>query len=152
MSGLGGGISDIGGAVGDLFSAEGSFGAAKEYKEAATLALENVDIEKQATAIKETQQQRMFEKTIGAQRADVAGNGFGSAGSALDLLRSSTAEGALAHATIAGQGFINEQAYKEQAAGYRAAATQATAAGEAGLASGFGKLIGGGASMAGMFM
>ena len=61
---------------------------------------------------------RAIEKTIGGQQAEVAASGFGAAGSALDLLRDSAAQGALHKAVLAQQGLITEAGYEEQAKSY----------------------------------
>jgi hypothetical protein len=121
-------FSSIGGAVGDLFAASGDRSTAaglrlkaqgdvlqsQDYDLAATLAGQNEQFTEQSTAIKQSQNDRQIYQTIGGQQADVAGGGFAESGSAIDLLRDSASQGALAHATLSTQGLITEAGYQEQ--------------------------------------
>jgi len=136
VSGVAGVAGDIGGAVQDLTSMAGDASAEGNYTTAEGIANQDVRLEETATAIKEAQQQRQFEQTIGTQTAQVAGQGFGASGSALDLLRSSVQQGALAHATIATQGLINESSYQQQANAYAGEANAAKSAENAALVGG----------------
>ena len=81
--------------VGDLFSAFGDFAEGASYGTAATLAKQNAQITAESTRIQESQAGRAITQTIGAQKADVAGNGLAESGSALALLQSSAAHGTL---------------------------------------------------------
>lgn len=121
---------DIGSAVSDLFGAQGATASAKSYDEAAAIADRNAQITQQMTIIKETQQSRAINKTLGAQTAGVAGAGFAKSGTALDLMRDSASQGALTKALTADQGAITENSYAEQAGMFRsmsaAANTSAT--------------------------
>lgn len=135
-SGVAGVGADIGGAVGDLYSASGDLKSVGEYEQAEDIAQSDVELEKAATGIKEAQQQRQFEQTIGSQQAQIGGAGFGASGTAMDLFRSSTQQGALAHATIATQGLVNENSYQQQANAFGAEASAARAAAQAGLVGG----------------
>lgn len=137
------GANAIGGAVSDLFGAKASTASAGSYTDAATIAEQNAQLVKQATAIKETQQSRQIFQTIGAQRAGVGGAGFAESGTALDLLRSSASQGALAKAITASQGAITENAYAEQAGQFRGMADAATASGTAQDIGGLVKAAGG---------
>lgn len=118
-------IDSAAGAVGDLFAAKAykykAQGAAFEkenYERAAVLARKNEEYERVATQIKATQQDRDLFKSLGQTRADVASAGFTESGSALDILRESASQGALAHAVTEQQGLINVEAYEEQAKSY----------------------------------
>lgn len=127
---MGGGLSssvfsNIGGAVGDLYSAKGLRSKAKgnlleaeQYDLAAAFARNNVQYTKNATEIKDYQLKRGIGLTLGQQSADVAASGFGAEGSALDLLRDSAAQGALARATLKMQGAIEAEGYEQQAKSY----------------------------------
>lgn len=113
------------GAASDLFAAEGlrtrATGnriEAQQYGLAANLARENEQFSKTSTAIKEFQTQRSIESTIGSQQAEVAASGFGTSGTALDLLRDSASQGALTAATLQQQGIIEQHGYEEQAKSY----------------------------------
>ena len=57
-------------------------------------------------------------QAIGGQQAEVAGAGFASSGSALDLLRDSDSQGALGKAVLQQQGVITEAGYTEEANSY----------------------------------
>lgn len=125
-------FTDIGGAVSDLFAADadrtkaqadivksqGDALEAANYGEAADFATQNVGYTQQATQLKEVQQQRQITQTLGTQQAQVAGAGFASSGSALDLLRDSAAQGALSKAVLGNQGLITEAGYQEEAQSY----------------------------------
>jgi hypothetical protein len=139
-SGLGGlaprlssGLGYIGGAVSDLFAADAyKFKAAgdqyekENYQLAAQFADQNVQYTEWSTNIKQMQQDRELNKSLGETRADFAGAGFAESGSALDILREGASQGAIAHAVLGEQGLITEAGYKEQADSYRnmAAAAQ----------------------------
>lgn len=128
-------ITDIGGAVSDLFAAEGykykAEGAAfekKNYQLAASLADQNAVFTEWSTNIKQAQESRNIYQSLGKTQADVAGAGFAESGSALDLLRDSASQGALAKAVLGEQGLITEAGYKEQADSYRNMASAAQVA------------------------
>src|SRR5262249_3649762 len=118
-------FQSLGGAVSDLYSAsayktraKGNLLQAQEYDLAADLSRQNEKFVETSTAIKEQQQQRQVNLTIGQQQADVAASGFAESGSALDLLRDSAMQGALTKAVIGQQGKIEEAGYEEQAKSY----------------------------------
>jgi hypothetical protein len=126
-------ISSFGGAVSDLFAADayrfkaqGDQYEKENYQLAAQFADQNVQYTEWSTAIKQMQEDRELSKSLGETRADVAGAGFAASGSALDLLRESASQGAIARAVTGEQGLITEAGYKEQADSYRnmAAAAQ----------------------------
>lgn len=153
-------INDFSGAVGDLFAAEGykykQQGAQIEqgmYTQAAGFARQNEQFTAISTGIKEMQQQRELTQTMGATNAAVAGAGFESSGSALDLLAASAQQGALTHQVLGYQGQITEAGYEQQAkaldAQAQAAGVAAEAAAEAakgstitGILKGLGGLVG----------
>jgi dsDNA-binding SOS-regulon protein len=131
-------FSDFGGAASDLFAAQGDkskqqfdYSEASNYELGANLADQNAKFTETSTAIKEAQQQRELTMSMGQTTADVAGAGFSASGSALDIMRDSASQGALAHAVLGQQGLITEAGYKEQADSYNAMATAATQAGNA---------------------
>ncbi len=112
----------FGGAVKDVFSvgasharATGQRIEAQEYDLAAQLARQNKQFTETSTEIKGAQQQRDFFKTMGAQQASIASAGFENSGSAVDLMRESASQGALAHGVLAQQGLIEEASFETQA-------------------------------------
>lgn len=140
-------FSNLGGAAQDLFSgfatakglqikAQGDLAEAASYDKASALATQNEQFTEQSTAIKQMQQSREISMAIGKQQSEVAGSGFESSGSALDLLRDSAQQGALTKQVLGQQGLITEAGYKEQAESYdiMSAAAKSTAAQEQDLA------------------
>ena len=141
-------FSNVGGAVSDLFQsqysadalrikASGDLAEAQTYGLAQGLAEQNAAFTEQSTAIQEMQKQREITMNLGAQRAAVASSGFEASGSALDVLRDSASQGALAKQVLGQQGLITEAGYKEQAQSYgiMQSAAQSAAAQEQHLAS-----------------
>lgn len=141
---LGGAVSDIFGSFGSKKMAEGDRLAAGMYGRAAGISRQNETLQKFATGIEETQQAREAFKVIGKQIAGVAGAGFESSGSALDLLRSSSSQAAVANQLVATQGQIQMNTYEEQAIGYDAMQQAALTKAEAEDSAAAGQLIGGG--------
>jgi hypothetical protein len=132
LGGLGGAIQTIGGAIGSLFETQGNAAEAQSYTQAAVLEGQNAQLTEAATRIQETQTARTVAQSLGTTQADVAGAGFTESGSALDIIRSSAQQGALATALVNVQGAINENAYAAEEGKYYA---QAKAANEAGTAN-----------------
>jgi hypothetical protein len=133
-------VSAFSGAVQDLFNAgslktkaAGNRIEAQEYGLASDLSRQNEQFTKTSTDIKEQQQQRQFEQTVGQQQADVASSGFTESGSALDILRDSASQGALAKETLGQQGLIEEAGYEEQAKSYTLMQSAANMAADADL-------------------
>lgn len=154
-------FSDAGGAVSDLFAgfsattqaglkaqglnisaegtrlkAQGDLAEASNYDIAGNLAGENEQFSKTSTAIQQMQQLRSNEAQVGTQRADIGASGGTTGGSALDILRDSASQGALAKAVLGQQGLITQAGYKEQQDSYETMASTArtTAAGEDSIA------------------
>jgi len=118
-SGSGGfSAGNIAGAAGGLFGAAsdifGGYAAAQGSKMSATEYGRAAQVTKEQTAIKELAANRQIYQSLGATQAAVAGNGFQLGGSALDILRSSTQEGALTKGAISLQGAAQEQSYLQQ--------------------------------------
>ena len=118
-------INSIGGAVSDLFAADAHRSKAQglriqgeNYDAASVFATQNEKFTEVSTAIKQAQGEREIYKTIGGQQADIAGAGFASGGSGLDILRDSASQGALTQAVGAQQGLIAEEGYRVQAQSY----------------------------------
>jgi hypothetical protein len=125
-------ISDFAGGVSDFFAAsadqtkaqalrlkaQGDQLEGENYGLASDLATQNEKFTETSTAIKQAQLDRSITQTIGGQQADVAGAGFASSGSALDIMRDSASQGALTKAVAGQQGLITEAGYKEQAQSY----------------------------------
>lgn len=148
-------FSDIGGAVSSLFGASGATASARSYDQAAAIAEQNAQIAKEATTVKELQESRLLYRTIGKQRAGVAGAGFSEGGTALDILQSSASEGALTRAIISMQGSLTENSYAEQAGIYKgmadSARTSSTGQTIGGIIQGAGGLISGAKFAKGLF-
>jgi hypothetical protein len=142
---IGGGISDLFAIGADKAKAQGDRLEAQNYGLAAGYADQEAAFTKESTAIQEMQAQRELYKSLGQTTADVAGAGFATSGSAIDLLRQSASQGALQQAVLARQGLITEQGYEEQAQSYRtmesaanlAAGAEDQAAKAAGWGAGF---------------
>lgn len=124
-------IGDFGAAVGELYQATGDKAEAAAYGQAAQLALSNEQLEKESTAIRETATQRQINLSLGATKAQVAGQGFSIGGSAQDILRSSAQQGAVQKQLTQAQGTIEEQGYATQAATYTSEEKVAEAAASA---------------------
>lgn len=142
--------SDVGGAVSDLFAAQGAKFKAQgdlmeqqQYTEAAGLADQNEKFTEQSTQIKQFQTEREIQKSLGQTTADVAGAGFATSGSALDILRDSASQGSLTKSVMAEQGLITEAGYKEQGDSYRTMASAAGLAAEAENTAATGDMIAG---------
>jgi hypothetical protein len=155
-------INSIGGAVQDLFGADAHRSRAQglrieagNYDRSSVYADQNAKFTEVSTAIKQSQLDRSLYQTIGGQQADVAGAGFASSGSALDLLRDSASQGALTKAVGAEQGLITEEGYKVQAKNYTdmgaAARLAADAEDEAATASTWSAAFKGAAAVASIF-
>ena len=131
-------IGNISAGIGDLYSAKADKAKAqydltegKEYDLASQLALQNEQFTQMSTAIKDAQTSREIAKSEGATTAAVAGGGFATSGSALDILRDSAQQGAITRAVGQEQGLVTEAGYAEQAQSYSlmaGAANQAAAA------------------------
>jgi hypothetical protein len=137
------GVSSIFEGFGHEAKAKGDLLEAQAYSEAAGLADLNEKFTEESTAIKDMQTQRTINKTLGQQRADVAGAGFAESGSALDLLRESSSQGALQRQVLQRQGLITEAGYREQAESYRLMSQAATEAASAEKTAATGSFISG---------
>jgi hypothetical protein len=117
--------------------AQGNLAEASSYDLAAGLATANEQYTEQSTRVQQAQLSRQVTQTIGGQQANVAAGGFGSGGSAGDLMRDSASQGALARGVLGQQGAITEAGYTEQANSYTtlANAGRATAASEMDMAT-----------------
>lgn len=151
-----------GGAVSDLFAAKGYRAKAEgdkfeqaNYLAAAGLADQNAVYTEWSTKIKQTQADRELYKSIGGTQSDIAGAGFAQSGSALDILRESASQGAMARAVLGEQGQIQEAGFREQAQSYRNMASAAQVAidaeGEAAKGATWSAAIKGAAAVASMF-
>lgn len=130
--GIGAGVSDIFQGEADRSKASYDLLEGQEYTEAQTLAEQNEQFTAQSTQIKEAQINREVTASLGKTQAQVAGAGFATSGSALDILRSSAQQGAVTKAVASEQGLITEAGYQEQASSYglMAQAAQSAAAAE----------------------
>ncbi len=148
-------FSNLGGAASDLFASQGFKAKAKgdvfeqkNYLLAAGLSDKAAGFAETSTALKTMQADREFQKSLGQTTADIAGAGFTAGGSALDIMRDSASQGALAHAVASQQGLITEEGYKEQAQSYRNMASAAQVAIDAENNASFMSTITGGIKLA----
>jgi hypothetical protein len=141
---IGAGVSDLLAVSGYRSKAQGDFAEAGEYDLAAKYAEKEAQYTKMSTAIQEFQKERDLSKSLGQTTADVAGAGLATSGSAIDILRESASQGALAVAVLGQQGLIQEEGYEEQARSYEMMSAAATMAGNAEKkAAGFAEITGG---------
>jgi hypothetical protein len=112
--------------------AQGDLAEASNYDAASTLALQNEAFTAQSTRVQQMQLGRQVTQTIGGQGAGVAAAGFSSGGTALNLMRDSASQGALARGVLGQQGAITEAGFDEQAKSFTtmANAGRTTAASE----------------------
>jgi hypothetical protein len=115
---FGAGLSDLFAASADKSKAQGDLAEAQEYGIAAQEATQEAQFTKISTAIQGFQQERELSQSLGQTTADVAGAGFATSGSAIDLLRQSASQGATQQAVTQQQGLVTEQGYEEQAQSY----------------------------------
>lgn len=154
FSAAGGAVSDLFGGIGDLqqgalkakglnlqasglrIKAQGDLAEASEYDLAGNLATANEKFTEQSQAIKQMQLDRQIASSQGQTSADVAGAGFASSGSALDILRDSASQGALTKQVLGQQGLITEAGFQEQADSFSvmSKAARTAAAGEFSIA------------------
>jgi len=130
------GFSSLGSAAGDLFASKGYKQQAKGFQKAAALSRETAVLAGVAGEIQAVRTKREAYKVIGGQKADVAGAGFAASGSALDLLRGSTAEAALDLALTATQTSITVKGYEAEAESYKAQGEAAASQGKSSFISG----------------
>jgi hypothetical protein len=107
-------------AAADLLQGQGDVIEGQSYGEAASLATLNAQYTTASTAIQEAQNERQQYQVIGNEKAQVAGAGLASSGTAADLLRSSAYQGALNQQITGAQGQIQVAGYEEQAQSYTA--------------------------------
>ena len=122
VSGFGAGVSDIFSGIAAeeqaQIKAQGDIAEGQSYAEAAQLAGQQATYTQVSTQLQEAQQARELNLSLGKTTQQVAGAGFSLSGSALDVLRSSAAQGSLAKAVTATQGAITEAGYLEQQSSY----------------------------------
>lgn len=141
---LGAGVSDLFAGLGAESKAAGDYAEAAEYNLAADWANKEAEYTKNSTAIQEMQESREISKSLGQTTADVAGAGFATSGSAMDLLRDSAQQGALQKQVTQVQGNITMQGYEEQAKSDEMMANAAVMAGNAEGKAATGDFIGAG--------
>ena len=127
LSDFGSAASLFGSAAGSAASAEGYRAEARAYSAAAIISGTNAQLTAGSTRLQQQRADRDLFKVLGAAKADIAGAGLTEAGSALDIIRGSAAEGALQKQVIGTQGTISENAYLQQQAAYQGQAEAASA-------------------------
>lgn len=124
------GAENIGSAAMTLMGGNEQYASQEEnYANAAQMAEQNANLTAYSTQVQQYQAQRKTNQVIGMQQAAVGASGFQESGSALDLLRSSTQQGALTQSMIGLQGQMNEDQYKEEEETYQNEAKAASVAG-----------------------
>lgn len=124
---LGGDLGFLGGAVKDIFGGVGDLTEAGGYKKAAQIEESNAQLAKASEQLQLFQTNRKVERAQGATTAGFAGAGLASSGSALDVLRMGTEQGALQKQIVSTQGQIQIQNFEQQAAADKALAAHAQA-------------------------
>jgi hypothetical protein len=102
----------------DILQGQGAAIEGESYGQAASLATLNAQYTAQSTAIQEAQASRALYTTLGTAAATAGGAGSSGGGSAMDIMRSSSQQGALNAAVLQQQGLITEAGYEEQATSY----------------------------------
>jgi hypothetical protein len=141
-------------AVSDIFAGfaegeqiQGAEAEQQQYELAAGEAGQEAQYTVMSTALQTAQEQREINLSLGKTQAQVAGAGLSLSGSALDVLRSSAAQGALQKATTQYQGLITQQGYEEQQAAYQTMANAAGAAIKGDELAQIGSFVGAGISL-----
>ena len=131
-SGVSGALSGVGNAIGDFTAAGAAGQSASEYEAAAQVALSNEQVVKGSLVTQIAQEQRKFELTMGAQRAQLAGAGFmqgdssgGGSGSGYYLGKASTQQFNVNTSQITSQNYLQQQGYAQQATADENSAAQA---------------------------
>ena len=142
-SGVSGAISGAGTAIGDFTAAGAANQSAAEYEAAAQVALSNEQVVKGSLVTQIAQEQRKFELTMGAQRAQLAGAGFmqgdssgGGSGSGYYLGKASTQQFNVNTSQITSQNYLQQQGYAQQATADENSAEQAKKAAQGGMFGG----------------
>jgi hypothetical protein len=141
---IGGAVTDIGQYIGANYTIAGEEAAAKGFQTAAQIALENSQEAEAAGKLQQIQTQRQVYMTAGAGVASAAGNGLKIEGSAMNIMKSTAAQGAVAGQLIGTQTQINVNGYMQQMAADTAEMQQAQDAANAAKSSKTFDLIGAG--------
>lgn len=106
-------------ATGLRIKAQGDVLQGENYDLAASLSDQNAKYTEWTTNVKAQMADRTTYQAFGTAQSQIAGAGLKTSGSALDLLRESAANGALAKENAITQGQITEAGYEEQGDSYR---------------------------------
>ena len=123
--------TDFAAATADSALAAGDTTEGGLYGTAEGIANSNATLAQAAGQVEQAQQGLQIRQTIGSQRAAVAAGGFQEAGSAVDLLRSSTQQGLLAQQITGMNSQLQASSYLQQGTALAAQGTAAAAAGTA---------------------
>lgn len=99
------------------------------YTSAQGIAQQNARLALVGGQIAQSQEQLQVARTIGSQRATVAGSGFAAAGSAVNIMRASTQQGVLQNQLLGVNANLQAGGYQEQASAASAEAAAANTAG-----------------------
>lgn len=145
---VGSGVSDLFQGIGANYKAKGNRLEAENYREASKFADLEAKLQGATTDVETAQVKRQAYQGLGRTSADIAGAGFGTSGSAGDLLRSSAQQGALQAAMAHQTGQVAEIGFQEQSKSYANMADAADLAAQAQETSGIGSFITGGLKLA----
>jgi hypothetical protein len=123
--------TDFAASTADSALAAGDTTEGNLYGTAEGIANSNATLAQAAGQVEQAQQGLQIRQTIGSQRAAVAAGGFQEAGSAVDLLRSSTQQGLLAQQITGVNSQLQASSYLQQGTALAAQGTAAAAAGTA---------------------
>lgn len=116
-------------------TAAGDLNEANAYGNAQAIAAGNARVALIGGQVEQSMQQVKLGQTLGEQRAQVSGGGFAESGTALNLLKSSTQQGALEQQITGVNSELQAGGFEEQGAAAAAEATAATAASSAAAAN-----------------
>lgn len=136
-------FNDLGGGISSLFSGLGELSSAKAYSQAAKLNQSNALIAASSANLNAALETRNAMQARGTIQASTAATGFTLGGSAGDLLRMQSQQGAIAKSLILQQGELQSQSYQAQAAAEQGQAAAAKMSGGGGIFGGLLKIASG---------
>lgn len=136
-------FEDLGGGISSLFSAAGEVSSASAYTKAANLNKTNALIAENSANLNASLTERNSVQARGTIEASTGATGFTLGGSAGDLLRMQSQQGAIAKSLILQQGELQSQSYQAQAAAEQGQAAAAKTSAGGGFFGGLLKIAGG---------
>lgn len=148
-AGVGGAVSDIFAGMGASSKAKGLKLEAQQYRRSAAFSLQQAELSRQSTAIKDASLLRQMFMVVGGTQAALGAAGFSGGGSATDIMAMNASQAAMERATAHASGLVQEEGYKVQAENYQSMAKAADAAAKAAKSSEIGSYISAGIKLAG---